>query len=689
MGHRQSKESRMVCLWFDKDVDSKSNLKLQLKIKSLFKSIRKKSEMKIKLRLFTNCHNYKNSVIEDKKINSALVITSGSLKTEIFDLFNSNEKVKGIIVFCFNRDNHLDSFDICEKTKLVTEKPNEILYFLNHQMEKISWISHKSSIVNNQKSISFKYNFVDNLLNDDFSLCNVYKEFTDLITCQHYYLCKNLVKKGKTDFKEESISHQINKGKLSLDNQFEEAIKFLSVEIDPLENFREFKEEIIKELNDINLLQKDCKFIYENYIELIENIQSLEEFCHKILILFTQKIYKNALYFIINDFLNKKDLLGLSKYKHLFSAIMLNFFPQYSRSANDIRKVCYQSLLIQNLEIIEFEKSFVLLGCGFNLASLEICKSNSNQKNKNSYVVNLEFCLNNGCYLMNSHLNLNCYSKLESESEIIFSPFTKFSISDVKYNNLNGEYTIKLNLIENNIYLFNFNRKFILRNLIKKSHSFVNLCMNYRKFLKKFYETKETIKIEVSLLISISKFYSLNQDYYLALCFYDKMLKIFHDYHFESIEIDYYEIAKIYEIVGKHQMALVMFCKNLQKISMNKQINSEKKEKVDTSICYFNIANSHKNSGNFKQSYDQYETATQVFSKENDNVDSWKILNFEGIIYYKFSIFEKARECFDRALKIKDSNHDINKAVLLNNIGMILFDRKEYNKALEMFEKSK
>jgi tetratricopeptide (TPR) repeat protein len=138
-------------------------------------------------------------------------------------------------------------------------------------------------------------------------------------------------------------------------------------------------------------------------------------------------------------------------------------------------------------------------------------------------------------------------------------------------------------------------------------------------------------------------------------------------------------IGNIYSHQGNYPLALEYHNKAL-KVS---EENADNKEIGD---ALMSIANVYIRLQNYDKAIVFHEKALEL-SKNTDDTNTASILNNLGEAYMSKKNFEKAHEFFEEALK-KFTNKG-NEGICLNNIGYIYLERKDYNTAYQYFEKSK
>jgi tetratricopeptide (TPR) repeat protein len=162
----------------------------------------------------------------------------------------------------------------------------------------------------------------------------------------------------------------------------------------------------------------------------------------------------------------------------------------------------------------------------------------------------------------------------------------------------------------------------------------------------------------------------------------------------KQLPSDHKDIFKCYQALGKvscekgdYQLSHYYLDKALEFL--------EKSQSNDSRIAYIynNIDEVYQNQRNYKQAFEYYEKALNIFKEtftEEDQNIAWSYNNL-GIIYEKQKNYSKALDCLLKALDIKTKSLPSRHPCLsntYNNIGNIYYHLKQYDKASENYQLS-
>ena len=143
-------------------------------------------------------------------------------------------------------------------------------------------------------------------------------------------------------------------------------------------------------------------------------------------------------------------------------------------------------------------------------------------------------------------------------------------------------------------------------------------------------------------------------------------------------------------ILGNYPVALKYFKNSQTEFGIALQQNPDNKETIK------GLARSYASSGvvyseqsNYVLALKNYEKALQLYQKIKEQQSISKVLNNIGIVYKAQLNYPKALCYLKEAYKIQVSLGEANAPVTLTNIGVIYFEKGEYENAVHYYEKAK
>jgi tetratricopeptide (TPR) repeat protein len=157
-----------------------------------------------------------------------------------------------------------------------------------------------------------------------------------------------------------------------------------------------------------------------------------------------------------------------------------------------------------------------------------------------------------------------------------------------------------------------------------------------------------------------------------------------------QIADEYYKIACIYLNQKNYSQSIENY-KHVLKIRKELLVSNH----PSIAKCLLDLANINYKLGKHDESLKSYKDALRILNKSNDNdqTDLVHISNMIGNIHFSTGQFEEALKNYKEALRIKresniNSNNTINKAMILNNMGLVLSRLDKCNESLEHFKEA-
>jgi len=262
------------------------------------------------------------------------------------------------------------------------------------------------------------------------------------------------------------------------------------------------------------------------------------------------------------------------------------------------------------------------------------------------------------------------------------------------YDSVLFEYSDALDNYREALDIFKSHKKTIEINecLNKIANDYIRLDLNEEAvlILKEILTKKES-----------SAIFSLLGLVYEKLKQYDDAL----DNYFKSIDLlklelnggislhiadEYYKIACIYLNQKNYSQSIENY-KHVLKIRKELLVSNH----PSIAKCLLDLANINYKLGKHDESLKSYKDALRILNKSNDNdqTDLVHISNMIGNIHFSTGQFEEALKNYKEALRIKresniNSNNTINKAMILNNMGLVLSRLDKCNESLEHFKEA-
>ena len=141
-------------------------------------------------------------------------------------------------------------------------------------------------------------------------------------------------------------------------------------------------------------------------------------------------------------------------------------------------------------------------------------------------------------------------------------------------------------------------------------------------------------------------------------------------------------IADSYKDSGQYKKALSYYQESLD-------LYRNTHDKAKTGLLLNNIGIIHRRMGEYGKSVDFYKQALKLRKMVGDKKETAKTLNNLGIVYHSIKDYNLAIEHYLQALAIKrEIGDDKGTAKTLNNIGILFYKLSEYPKSLKYFEEA-
>ncbi len=142
----------------------------------------------------------------------------------------------------------------------------------------------------------------------------------------------------------------------------------------------------------------------------------------------------------------------------------------------------------------------------------------------------------------------------------------------------------------------------------------------------------------------------------------------------------YNNLGMVYDEIEDYQGAINYYKKSLM-------IDSIHGNEKGVGMSYLNLAISYQNTMKLDTAYQLNIRALDIAERHKDSISLINVVNNLGTVEYDRKNYEKSLEYYLRAQKLyNDVNNKEGRAVVLNNIGLIYLDKKQYDKALLNFK---
>ncbi len=202
-------------------------------------------------------------------------------------------------------------------------------------------------------------------------------------------------------------------------------------------------------------------------------------------------------------------------------------------------------------------------------------------------------------------------------------------------------------------------------------------------FAREGIEDNAIKKLRATTLDNLGCYYFLKTDYFNALDYYQKALKIDEDLKDKNgIAKRLGHIGMVYSHRGDYPRTLDYYFKALR-------IDEELNNKNRVGVHLGNIGVVYANQDDFPKALDYYFRAQKVYEELGLKNDIASNLGNIGSVYSDQRDFPKALDYFFKALKMAEELGNKNfKAVWLSSIGSVYAEQKEYDQALNYYFKA-
>ncbi len=103
----------------------------------------------------------------------------------------------------------------------------------------------------------------------------------------------------------------------------------------------------------------------------------------------------------------------------------------------------------------------------------------------------------------------------------------------------------------------------------------------------------------------------------------------------------------------------------------------------------FHLANIYRKTGNYTESHKKYVIAKNIAERENFINLKYRIINNMGYLFYEWKEYDTALLYYEEALEFEKREINLERiAMLYNNIGLVYQAKKDYTKSIEFFRSS-
>ncbi len=142
----------------------------------------------------------------------------------------------------------------------------------------------------------------------------------------------------------------------------------------------------------------------------------------------------------------------------------------------------------------------------------------------------------------------------------------------------------------------------------------------------------------------------------------------------------YNNLGMVFDEIEDHHEAIEYYRKSFV-------IDSLLGKEIGMGMSYLNLAISYQSLLKLDTAYRLNIKAMEIAERHKDSVSLINVVNNLGTVEYDRKNYEKSLEYYRRAQKLyKDANDQEGQAIVLNNIGLIYLDKKQYDKALPNFK---
>lgn len=234
-----------------------------------------------------------------------------------------------------------------------------------------------------------------------------------------------------------------------------------------------------------------------------------------------------------------------------------------------------------------------------------------------------------------------------------------------KYNFLNRNLVLLILFMLFNIFSFSQNKKIdSLENIINSS--------------------SKNDSVKLNRLIKLSRLY-INENTNKALEFQEEALKISKKINYKIGMIkSHNNLCKIYTAKSDFTIAI-----NHANLAINLNHNKFQEE---LQLSYLLLGQCYLYLNNFPESSKYLTQSLKIAEKLKDNIKIAKIYNNIAIIYNKQFLLDEEMENYNKALSYLKNDNSLKalklKKTINSNTGLVYFEKKQYDKALQMFEES-
>jgi CHAT domain-containing protein/tetratricopeptide (TPR) repeat protein len=230
---------------------------------------------------------------------------------------------------------------------------------------------------------------------------------------------------------------------------------------------------------------------------------------------------------------------------------------------------------------------------------------------------------------------------------------------------------------------------------ILKKNDFQQAILAYKNGLRLINNSKEiqsdSLKIELQRIFTynIGSCYRDMDDYNNALVYYKRCLKLLINLNMSTLSCRgniVWAYKNLAEYISAEEQAIVL-------LEESRKQNNYKW--IGLSFQY--LSSIYYSTHRYEKALIFSQNSIDIFSDQNDNWNLANLLNTQGLIYSAISDVENAKFCFNKALDLLN-NKSLNnirqyeiatfRAVLLNNIAMVLEEEREYKEAYYNYERS-
>ena len=195
------------------------------------------------------------------------------------------------------------------------------------------------------------------------------------------------------------------------------------------------------------------------------------------------------------------------------------------------------------------------------------------------------------------------------------------------------------------------------------------------------YEGLDIKKNTALINFNLGVFSSRNKDYKSSIDYYSKSIKIKEEIGYKKIYNDVYYLARAYAKTGNFKESVSNYKKAL---GISEQTNNSKR----IENCLSSIGNVYSHQGNYQLAL-EFMNKSLFSAKKNNNIKNISdALVSIGNVYIRLQNYDKAILYHNDALIETNKANKRNIGTISHNLGESYKYKKEYKKALELFEKS-